>query len=163
MHVPVTLSAPSSQTVTVSWRWTVSDAVGFALIRDDDPPPTIVTGVVAGLEGNVGDTTLLVRIALSAPSGQTVSVNWATLDAAAQPQAGVDYAPGSGTLTFAPGETSKTVPFVPSGTAGSRPVRTCIWVGSVALGGCTRMRDGWRSGRVVRRCRGARQARRGLG
>lgn len=96
-------------------------SVGFALILDDDPPPTIVTSVVAGLEGNVGDTTLLVRIALSAPSGQTVSVNWATLDAAAQPRAGVDYAPGSGTLTFAPGETSKTVPFVVHGDTVDEP------------------------------------------
>jgi Calx-beta domain len=179
MHVPVTLSAPSTQTVTVEWatvdslaqpavgvdyesasgtvtfapgetsgtasftvygdtldenqlynaEWAALSfhaptnatigsglgAVGLALIVDDDPPPTIVAGGVAGLEGDVGDTTLLVNVALSAPSGQTVSVNWSTLDAAAQPQAGVDFAPGSGTLTFAPGETSKTVPFVVHG------------------------------------------------
>jgi hypothetical protein len=97
------------------------DSVGFALILDDDPPPTIVTGAAAVSEGNVGDTTLLVTFALSAPSGQTVSVNWATIDSAAQPQAGVDFAPGSGTLTFAPGETSKSVPFVVHGETVDEP------------------------------------------
>jgi chitinase len=96
-------------------------AVGFALIVDDDPPPTIITTVAGVLEGDVGDTTLMVRFQLSAPSGQTVSVNWATVDSAAQPQAGVDYAPGSGTLTFAPGETSKSVPFVVHGDTVREP------------------------------------------
>ncbi len=185
MHVPVTLSHPSSKTVTVEWEtidslaqpqagvdyapgsgtvtflpgetsgtasftvygdtidentlydaeWagltfhsptnaTVGSgfgATGLALIRDDDPPPTIVTTAAGVLEGDVGDTTLLVEVALSAPSGQTVSVNWATLDSAAQPQAGVDYAPGTGTLTFAPGETSKSVPFVVHGDTVHEP------------------------------------------
>jgi hypothetical protein len=96
-------------------------AVGFALIVDDDPPPTIITTVAGVLEGDVGDTTLMVRFQLSAPSGQTVSVNWATVDSAAQPQAGVDYAPGSGTLTFAPGETSMSVPFVVHGDTVREP------------------------------------------
>jgi hypothetical protein len=96
-------------------------AVGFALIVDDDPPPTIVASTVAVTEGDVGDTTALVKVQLSAPSGQTVTVHWATLDSAAQPRAGVDYAPGSGTLTFAPGETSKTVPFVVHGDTVDEP------------------------------------------
>ena len=84
-------------------------ARGLALIVDDDPPPTITPAAAAVLEGNVGDTTLSLRVDLSAPSGQTVTVRWATIDAAGQPQPGVDDAPGSGTLTFVPGET----PLVP--------------------------------------------------
>ena len=60
-----------------------------ALILDDDPPPTIVTTAAGVLEGDVGDTTLLVRGRGSRrASGQTVSVKWATLDSAAQPQVG---------------------------------------------------------------------------
>ena len=48
-------------------------------------------------------------------------MKWATLDSAAQPKVGVDFAPGSGTLTFAPGETSKTVPFVVHGDTVDEP------------------------------------------
>jgi hypothetical protein len=97
------------------------DAIGFALIFDDDPPPTIVTSTASVREGNVGDTTLPVKVGLSTPSGQTVTVHWATRDSAAQPKAGVDYAPGSGTITFAPGETSRTVPFVVHGDTVDEP------------------------------------------
>ena len=75
----------------------------------------------AAIEGNVDDTTLLLPVTLSAPSGQTVTVSWATINTLAQPQAGVDYAPGSGTITFAPGETSKTVPFVVPGDTVDEP------------------------------------------
>ena len=95
--------------------------VGFALILDDDPPPAIVMSSVVVNEGDVGDTTAHVDFRLSAPAGQTVTVNWATVDTFAQPQAGVDYAPGSGTLTFAPGEDSKSVPFVVHGDTVHEP------------------------------------------
>ena len=61
------------------------------------------------------------KVDLSAPSGQTVSVSWATIDTLDQPRVGVDYASGSGTLTFAPGETSKTVPFVVHGDTVDEP------------------------------------------
>ncbi len=53
---------------------------------------------------NVITTTVLVR--LSGPSSQTVTVDYATGDGTAI--AGSDYAPASGTLIFAPGETSKS-------------------------------------------------------
>lgn len=96
-------------------------AVGLALIIDDDAPPTITASSGAVLEGDDGDTTLPLEVRLSAPSGQTVTVSWATVDGLAQPEAGVDYAPGSGTLTFAPGETSKTVPFVVHGDTVDEP------------------------------------------
>jgi hypothetical protein len=185
LNVPVTLSRPSSQTVTVDWETvdtleqpkvgddfesasgTVTFApgetsgtasftvhgdtidentlynaewgaltfhsptnatigsgfgsIGFALIVDDDPAPTVTIGSAAVIEGDVGDTTLLLTVDLSAPSGQTVSVGWSTIDTLAQPQAGVDYAPGSGTVTFAPGEISKTVPFVVHGDTVDEP------------------------------------------
>ncbi len=94
--------------------------IGFALILDDDPPPTSSPLRWSVVEGNIGDTTLLVKFDLSAPSGRTVSVNWATLDSLAQPR------PGSTRAWFRnphvrPGETSKTVPFVVHGDTLDEP------------------------------------------
>lgn len=48
-----------------------------------------------------------VTVTLSAPSGQTVAVNYSTVASTAT--AGPDYYASSGTLTFAPGETQKTI------------------------------------------------------
>ena len=95
------------------------DSIGFALILDDDPrPPSSPLG--GGVEGTRRHD-LLVTVDLSAPSGQTVTVSWSTINTLAQPKVGVDFAPGSGTLTFAPGETSKTAPFVVHGDTVDEP------------------------------------------
>jgi hypothetical protein len=66
-------------------------------------------------EGDSGSTTADVTVTLSHPSTETVTVDWATVDSNAQPEPGVDYEPGSGTLEFGPGETSKTIPFTVHG------------------------------------------------
>ena len=58
-------------------------------------------------EGNSGTTTARFTVTLSAPSSQTVTADYATSDGTAV--AGSDYDAVSGTLTFAPGETSKNV------------------------------------------------------
>ena len=58
------------------------------------------------------DGVALVSVLLGGPTGQaslsTVTVNYATANGTAA--AGSDYATSSGTLTFAPGETTKTIP-----------------------------------------------------
>jgi hypothetical protein len=58
-------------------------------------------------EGDSGTTTARFTVTLSAPSSQTVTADYATSDGTAL--AGSDYNAVSGTLTFAPGETSKNV------------------------------------------------------
>ena len=59
-----------------------------------------------------GDTTeaatASVAVRLNVASSSSVTVDWATSDGTAT--AGTDYTAGSGTVTFAPGETAKTVP-----------------------------------------------------
>ncbi|MGI9210942.1 MAG: Calx-beta domain-containing protein, partial [Methylococcaceae bacterium] len=57
--------------------------------------------------GNSGTSNANVTVSLSAASSQTVTVNYATLDGTAT--AGSDYTAASSSLTFAPGETSKTI------------------------------------------------------
>jgi large repetitive protein len=94
---------------------TIGDATGAGTITDDDPLPSLSVNSVSVPEGNSGTTAMAFTVALSAPSGRSVSVNYATADGTAT--AGADYTAASGTLTFAPGETSKTVTVSATGDA----------------------------------------------
>jgi Calx-beta domain len=69
--------------------------------------PSLTIGDASVLEGNSGSATLLFPVTLSAASTQAVSVNYATFDGTAA--APGDYAAASATITFAPGERSKTI------------------------------------------------------
>ena len=64
---------------------------------------------------DVFQTLAAFAVTLSAPSGLPVTVGYATADGTAT--AGSDYLPASGTLTFAPGVTSQTVPVTIVGDA----------------------------------------------
>ncbi len=85
--------------------------LGVGIIVDDDPRPKIHPGGVGVMEGDSGTVTAEVPVSLSAPSTQPVTVDWATFDngGAGVATAGVDYAAASGSVTFAPGETTATV------------------------------------------------------
>ena len=76
------------------------------------PLPTVSvasSGLIgSAAEGNVSQyRTARFTVTLSQSSDQTVGVRYSTVDASAT--AGLDYEATSGTLSFAPGETSKTV------------------------------------------------------
>ncbi|MFX8327835.1 Calx-beta domain-containing protein, partial [Acinetobacter baumannii] len=58
-------------------------------------------------EGNSGTKVLTFTVTLSSASVQTVTVDYATVNGTAL--SGSDFVAASGTLTFAAGETSKTV------------------------------------------------------
>jgi Calx-beta domain/FG-GAP-like repeat len=77
-------------------------------ILNDDAPPfiTIDTSRVFAPEGNSGTTDFPVSVQLSGASYQTITVNYSTVDGSAV--AGSDYVAASGSLTFAPGERSKS-------------------------------------------------------
>ena len=59
------------------------------------------------VEGNAGTQYAAVIVSLAAPSNKTVTVNYSTANGTAK--AGSDYQAASGKLTFAPGETSKSI------------------------------------------------------
>lgn len=86
---------------------TITDAQGQGTIVNDDAVPALSIDDVSVSEGNSGTTTLTFTVSLSAPSAQTVTVNYATADGSAT--AGSDYVARSGTLTFAPGTTAQGV------------------------------------------------------
>jgi hypothetical protein len=92
---------------------TISDAQGLGVIKNDDraPPVTVTPKLsvndVYVTEGNSGTKTITFTITLSAKSDKVVTVNYATQNDTAK--SGEDYDAKAGTLTFAKGETSKTV------------------------------------------------------
>ncbi|GAB2503979.1 putative Ig domain-containing protein [Arenimonas alkanexedens] len=85
----------------------VTDGQGLGTITNDDALPSLAIDDVTVAEGNVGSTSAVFTVTLGAASGQTVSVNYATADGTATQPA--DYTSTSGTLTFTPGQTTRTV------------------------------------------------------
>ncbi len=86
----------------------VGDGAAAITIFDDDPNPSLSISSLNVNEGDAGSQTALLNVTLSSISGKTVAVDYDTADSTAtQPS---DYAPAVGRLTFAPGETTKTIP-----------------------------------------------------
>jgi probable HAF family extracellular repeat protein len=86
--------------------------LGFVTIVDDDQP-TVVPGAASVVEGDAGTTVAEVPVTLSSPTDLTVTVPWTTLHAPGAPlvqaDPAADYTATSGTVTFAPGQTSAIV------------------------------------------------------
>ncbi len=92
---------------------TIARGLATATIVDDDQP-TLSVSTAAGeteapsvIEGDLGTTRLTFTLNLNAPTTRESSVRYATTGGRAQP--GTDYLAASGRITFAPGETARTV------------------------------------------------------
>lgn len=85
----------------------VVDGQGGGTVTNDDPLPSLSIDDVSVVEGNAGTVNAVFTVTLGASSGQTVSVNYATADGTATQPA--DYSSTSGTLTFTPGQTTRTI------------------------------------------------------
>jgi hypothetical protein len=84
---------------------TIADDRGVGTIVDNDARISINDVTVT--EGNSGTTPATFAVTLSHRSSKTITVHYATADGTATAPA--DYGSTSGTVTFAPGETSKDV------------------------------------------------------
>jgi chitinase len=82
----------------------IADGQGVGTILDDDDAPELTVEDVAVSEGD-GVATFVVT--LPTVSAQSITVTYQTADLTAT--AHLDYTPISGTLTFAPGEITKTL------------------------------------------------------
>jgi hypothetical protein len=120
VSVPVTADAASENDETLTLTLsspanaTLGTASGTGTIRDDDAGPAISVADATATETDTGsDTTATFTVSLSGASGRTITVTYATADGTAT--SGSDYTTASGTLTFAPGETSKQVSITVTG------------------------------------------------
>jgi len=100
----------------------IDDSEGQGNITNDDPLPQLSIDDVALSEGNAGTKTAVFTVRLSSASGQTVSVDWTSANDTAT--AGQDYVAGSGTLSFAPGVTTRTISVAINGDAVDEPTES---------------------------------------
>lgn len=110
----VNLSAASNATII--------DFQGEGVIRNDDVDnvPIVSISSVAKREGNKGNTKFAFQVALSTSSSQAATVSYRTSDGTAT-VANNDYAAANGTLTFSPGQTSKTITVTIKGDRAREP------------------------------------------
>ncbi|HYX28378.1 MAG TPA: Calx-beta domain-containing protein [Pyrinomonadaceae bacterium] len=101
----------------------ILDPQGIGTIANDDPTPSLSINDLPNIvEGNSGTSVVNFTVSLSAASGQTVTVNFATADGTAT--APSDYTATSGTLIFNPGETQKLIPVTIKGDTVNEPDET---------------------------------------
>lgn len=97
--------------LTSATNATIANGWGNAVIVDDEPRISI--GNVSKSEGDRKTTTFTFTVSLSTAYDQAVTVNYATANGTAT--AGSDYLAKSGSVTFLPGETIKTITIVVNG------------------------------------------------
>ena len=125
--------------LSVAGGATIADAQGQGTITNDDvapppPLPTLSIDDVTVTEGNAGTAAATFTVTLSAAAASAVTVNYASADGTAA--AGSDYAAATGTLTFAPGDTARTLTVNVTGDTSVEPNET-FTVGLSAPGGAT--------------------------
>ena len=87
---------------------TISDSQGVATITNDDTAPSVTVSDAVVVEGPSGTRNAVFTLKLSKPSGQTVSVSYATADGTAT-TANADYQSRIGSVNFGAGSTTATV------------------------------------------------------
>lgn len=95
------------RTATVKRNQTVNRILARRYDETGITPSKLSIGHGIFAEGNSGQTDAIFNVTLSAPSTQTITVQYLTANGTAL--AGNDYLSTAGALSFAPGEVSKTV------------------------------------------------------
>jgi hypothetical protein len=100
----------------------IADAIGVGTITNDDSAVITIDDITHN-EGDAGTVNYVYTIGLSAASDANVILNYATANGSAT-LVDSDYITNSGTHTFAPGETSKTVTVLVNGDTQVEPNET---------------------------------------
>ena len=124
IRVPVLLDTMTEQSETFTVELsnpggsTLADPIGVGTIRADPPPSLRIGDATPVAEGDEAVFT----VTLTPPNEQVVTVDYTTTDGTAV--ADEDYSATSGTLRFAPGDTSKTIRVPTLRDAVAEPVET---------------------------------------
>jgi CSLREA domain-containing protein len=97
---------------------TISDGRGNGSIANDDGPQISIDDAPSLLEGNSSSRSQIFTVRLSMASTNTITVKFATANSTADTS---DYVAVTGTLTFNPGETSKTIAVAVKGDTSVEP------------------------------------------
>lgn len=92
-------------TLNQNYRLALKNTARGTIIDDDEG--TLTINDVSKTEGNSGTTSYVFTVKLSTPNSEVVTVDFATENGTATSAS--DYTSTSGTLTFQPGETSKSI------------------------------------------------------
>jgi Calx-beta domain/WD40-like Beta Propeller Repeat len=130
---------------------TIADATGVGtIVNDDQPviaaPSRISIGDVAMAEGNAGQSAFRFTVSLDQAQSAPVAVDFATANGTAT--APSDYTAKTGTLSFAPGETAKTVTVQVNGDTRKEPTET-FSVNLSNAGGNATIADGHAVGTIT--------------
>jgi hypothetical protein len=86
---------------------TIADSQGVGTINDNDPTPSVTINDISVTEVDSGTIAATFTVTLSAASGRTVTLSYATANGTAS--SATDYIAASGTVTFNPGITTRTI------------------------------------------------------
>jgi hypothetical protein len=100
----------------------IADGTGVGTIVDNDPAPSASINDVTITEANSGTRTMTFTVTLSVASGQTVTMSWATANGTAT--APSDYTAATGTITFNPGVTTRSIAVSTNGDTTVEPNET---------------------------------------
>ncbi len=92
---------------------TIADDTGIVTIENDDAVPALSISPAAVVEGDSGTTEMVFTISLSDPSSQAITVDYSA--AAGTAVGGSDFVATTEQVSFAPGETSRTITIVVNG------------------------------------------------
>ena len=105
-------------------------------VTDDEGTASLSVANASVAEGDSGEADLTFTVSLSPAAGHAVTVAWATSKETGDTATpGTDYTAGSGTLSFAAGDTSKTVTVTVTGDVIDEPNETLTLTLSNASGG----------------------------
>jgi hypothetical protein len=120
-----------------TYSLSIPEFVWEAFTITDQVPSISISDAPPVIEGKTGPLSATFTVTLSSASTDTITVDYATQDGTAK--AGTDYTAESGTLTFAPGQTSATisVPIINHTLASETEAFNVVLSNPVDVGGST--------------------------
>lgn len=115
------VTSPAGRYLQYLLEFTSADPAASAVVDSvtvsfaESSPPALTIDDVSKTEGDTGQVNASFTVSLSASSTKTVTVDYSVADGSATAPGDYSPAAATGTVTFNPGETSHSIPFVVNG------------------------------------------------